>query len=168
MWYQSSKNNPVDTFQSRWITQRLIGYMLAGSDWACSHNCLSQLELRTDKSCHFFNNHSLLYNVFLSSPLKRELALLSTMEKSMHQACTDHKENDTALFDASLSQRCSAIPLTVNRSTSCSAKFMLGKGGEGQTDVWSASKRKKYSLSKFGSTLPNLLPLIKCRFMQFL
>lgn len=59
MWYQSSKNNAVDTFQSRWITQRLIGYMLAGSDWACSHNCLSQLELRTEKSCHFFNNHSL-------------------------------------------------------------------------------------------------------------
>jgi len=57
------------------------------------------------------------------------------MEKSMHQSCTDHKENDTVLFDASFWQRCSAPPLTVSRSTSCSAEFVLEKDRGGWTDV---------------------------------
>lgn len=58
--------------------------------------------IKNSEKLLFKNNDSLLHIVFLSPPLKRELALLSAMEKSMHQACTNHKENDTVLLAETL------------------------------------------------------------------
>lgn len=157
MWYQSSKTNIMSNFSSRWITQRLIGHILAGSDWACSPNCLSQLESRTKKNCHFF----LTFTQYLPE---------FSIEERAWSAFYHGKINAVRMHRSQRKWHCCVwcffMAETLSSSIECELKYLLlcricaGERQRGGRLMFDLLQKEKSSISKFGSILPELLPLI--------
>lgn len=87
------------------------------------------------------NNHSLLYNIFLRSPLKKDCSAL------YHR-----KINASGMHRSGIKWHCCVWcffmvdALSSPRSSFCSAEFVLGKGRGGRPHVWSPSNIKLFQV----------------------